>query len=230
MTAAFMNYDAAQTPPELGNPTATFTLACDDDAPSAARKAVYDLCRGRSGGCIADAGLVVSELVTNAVVHTRGDEIVVSLWRGRTTIDGHVCDGGSGFIPRARASSDIRVGGHGLEVVDLLVESWGSRRVPSSVWFRSAMSGAAKLRLDLEAHHVPARNTHHALGREAVKAPAALEIVESDTGYSLRYIDERGEQTSDRWHASLQDAKLQAECEFSVRPDEWPAAGFTETS
>jgi anti-sigma regulatory factor (Ser/Thr protein kinase) len=140
MTDAFMNYDAAQTPPDLGDPTATFTLACDDNAPRVARQAVNDLCRGRNGGSIADAGLVVSELVTNAVLHTRSDEIVVSLWIDGTTIDGRVWDGGSGFTPRPGSASEAGVGGHGLGVVDAVVESWGSRRVPSSVWFRSAMA------------------------------------------------------------------------------------------
>lgn len=141
MTAAFMSYDAAQTPPDLGHPTATFTLTAEGRAPSAARQAVRDVCLGGDSSCTADAAIVVSELVTNAVVHTRGDEVVVSLWKGRTTIDGRVGDGGSGFTPHPRGSSDIQVGGYGLGVVDAVVESWGSSGcAPSSVWFRSAMA------------------------------------------------------------------------------------------
>jgi anti-sigma regulatory factor (Ser/Thr protein kinase) len=139
MSAAFTHYEAGQAPPDLGPPTAKLTLASDVNAPSAARQAVRDLCRGCERLFIADAELVVTELVTNAVAYGRGDEVVVSLWRGATTIDGRVWDGGSGFTPRPRAP-DRQVGGRGLEVVDTVADSWGSSGcAPSSVWFRMTM-------------------------------------------------------------------------------------------
>lgn len=139
MSVAFTHYEAGQTPPDLGPPTTELTLASDVNAPSAARQAVRDLCRGCDSLFIADAGLVVTELVTNALAYGRGDAIGVSLWRGATTIDGRVWDGGSGFTPRPR-ESNRQFGGRGLGVVDTVVESWGSSgSAPSSVWFRLAM-------------------------------------------------------------------------------------------
>lgn len=139
MSVAFTHYEAGQPPPDLGPPTAKLTLASDVGAPSAARQAVRGLCRGCDSLSIADAVLVVTELVTNAVAYGRGGEVVVSLWRGAATIDGRVWDGGSGFTPRPRAS-DRQFGGHGLGVVDTVVDSWGSSEdAPSSVWFRMAM-------------------------------------------------------------------------------------------
>jgi hypothetical protein len=67
------------------------------------------------------------------------------------------------------------------------------------------------------------RETRHTVGGEPMAAPAALEIVERDSAYYLLYLDDTGEEMTDTWHSSLDDAKRQAEFEFSVRPDEWPS-------
>jgi anti-sigma regulatory factor (Ser/Thr protein kinase) len=144
MNLAFVHREAACTPPDLGHSTAELVLASDGDAPRAARHAVRDLCRGRDGDCIADAEIVVSELVTNAVVHAGGDGVALSFWRRGTTIDVRIFDGGLGFMPQARAFTNAQHGGRGLGLVDALVESWGSSEGgPSSVWFRSAMPSMA---------------------------------------------------------------------------------------
>ena len=77
MSFAFLHREAARTPPDLSHATADLVLASDEDSPRAARHAVRELCRGRDSICIADAELVVSELVTNAVVHATGDGVTV---------------------------------------------------------------------------------------------------------------------------------------------------------
>lgn len=141
MTALFAHRETASTPPDIGRPTAELVLVSDGHAPHAARQAVRDVCRGRDRGCVAEAELVVTELVTNAVRHADGHDVAVHLWRGWRTVDCRVLDGGSGFTPRHRSSSDTEPGGRGLPVVDALVQSWGSsgEGAPSSVWFRSRM-------------------------------------------------------------------------------------------
>ena len=159
MNAAFAHHDGARTAPALGDPSAELVLAADPDAPRAARKAVRDLCSGRDKGCIADAELVVSELVTNAVRHAGGDSVAVSLWKDWRTIDGLVFDCGSGFTPRPDADLDTPVGGRGMGIVDALTRSWGSsgEGAPSSVWFRSPMPSLTTFAdLDGRATAVPA--------------------------------------------------------------------------
>ena len=144
MNFAFLHRDAARTPPDLGDASAELVLASDEYAPRAARHAVRDLCRGRDSGCIADAELVVSELVTNAVLHATGDGVAVSFWMRATAVDIRVSDGGLGFTPQPRGLAGAQHGKRGLGLVDVLVESWGSSEgAPSSVWCRSAMPSMA---------------------------------------------------------------------------------------
>lgn len=139
MTPRFVRREETETAADLGSPTAELVLASNEHAPRAARQAVRDLCEGRDSDCVADAEIVVSELVTNAVRHGEGQDIVLSLWKSWRTIDVDVFDGGSGLTRQSRACSGT--GGRGLGIVDALARSWGSSAegAPSSVWFRAAM-------------------------------------------------------------------------------------------
>ena len=141
MRPAFVHRERSRTPPDCSDPATELVLTSNDDAPRAVRHAVRDLCSGRDEGCIADAEMVVSELVTNAVRHAGGEVVTVLLSKDWRTITGRVVDGGSGFIPRPRADSDTETGGRGLSIVDGLTWSWGSsgKGAPSSVWFQSGM-------------------------------------------------------------------------------------------
>ncbi|MGV9938832.1 ATP-binding protein [Streptomyces sp. NPDC003401] len=72
--------------------------------------------------------LLVSELVTNAVVHT-GCPAVLRLSlpdaeAGRTTVRLEVADG-SGRAPVPRCAGDEATGGRGLALVDGLADRWG---------------------------------------------------------------------------------------------------------
>jgi anti-sigma regulatory factor (Ser/Thr protein kinase) len=86
------------------------------------------------------AGLLVAELVANAVVHgSRGpDDVVtvrvdVSKWAVRVG----VADCGPGFEPRMRHSyGEDAGGGWGLFRVEQIADRWGVERRPESeVWF-----------------------------------------------------------------------------------------------
>ncbi|WP_083976813.1 SpoIIE family protein phosphatase [Kitasatospora azatica] len=78
--------------------------------------------------------LLVSELVTNALRHGRG-EIRLRLLRD-TTVVCEVWDDGYAQ-PRQRRAQETDEGGRGLQLVSLLAERWGSRRTPHGkiVWF-----------------------------------------------------------------------------------------------
>ncbi|PYC72100.1 PAS sensor protein [Streptomyces tateyamensis] len=78
--------------------------------------------------------LLVSELVTNALRHGKG-EIRLRLLRD-TTVVCEVWDDGYAQ-PRQRRAQETDEGGRGLQLVSLLAERWGSRRTPHGkiVWF-----------------------------------------------------------------------------------------------
>jgi anti-sigma regulatory factor (Ser/Thr protein kinase) len=93
-------------------------------------------------GCPAadDAVLLTSELVTNAIAHTasgKGGKVVVTVYRADTRVRVEVQDDGSDQAPVVHAVGEARESGFGLELVDLMADSWGHcggrrRRV---VWF-----------------------------------------------------------------------------------------------
>ncbi|MFF4345648.1 SpoIIE family protein phosphatase [Kitasatospora sp. NPDC001540] len=82
--------------------------------------------------------LLVSELVTNALRHGRG-EIRLRLLRDKTMVC-EVWDDGYAQ-PRQRRAQETDEGGRGLQLVSLLAERWGSRRTPKGkiVWFELAL-------------------------------------------------------------------------------------------
>jgi hypothetical protein len=81
-----------------------------------------------------DAKLLSSELVTNAVVHGRGDIQLSALLNDvRLTVE--VIDQGEGFERTAPNSGSATMGGQGLNIVDALASRWGIHQGTSHVWF-----------------------------------------------------------------------------------------------
>src|ERR1700733_2930393 len=81
-------------------------------------------------GTIGDAALVVSELLSNAILHARplpGSRVRVSWALGPAWIELAVGDGGSETLPRAFHPSLSSIGGRGLAIVEHLCSSWGVR-------------------------------------------------------------------------------------------------------
>ena len=111
-------------------------LASDTTAPQRARDFLAAACLGWSArGFTEIGGLVVSELVSNAVRHVGGFvEVSLRLAEDRLTIE--VRDEGDGVpavVPFARRT----VGGNGLDIVSRLAETWGvtvNPRGGKSVW------------------------------------------------------------------------------------------------
>jgi anti-sigma regulatory factor (Ser/Thr protein kinase) len=111
-----------------------------DDAPTRARRWAHAQLRGHIPATTAsDAELLVSELVTNSVVHANvgaGRALTVDV----TTLDDRlriaVADPGSRLKPCILPPDPETPGGLGLLLVDELCETWGVRQDlgPNCVW------------------------------------------------------------------------------------------------
>jgi anti-sigma regulatory factor (Ser/Thr protein kinase) len=121
------------------------TLAAALDAPGAAGTAVTAWMAGHvSETMLADARLLVVELVTNSVRHAEaGDDAVVSV---RAHVRGdvlwlEVADGGRGAQITRHATDLQHGGGFGLHLVELLCRRWGVHRdAGTRVWAELAFS------------------------------------------------------------------------------------------
>ncbi len=87
-----------------------------------------------------DLILIVSELLTNSVLHaglSTGDLVRVSLAVRGGTVRGEVRDPGGGFVPPEEPGPRADLGGGwGLRVVDGLCDRWGVNGVGETrVWF-----------------------------------------------------------------------------------------------
>ena len=83
--------------------------------------------------------LIVSELVTNAVVHGdvgRGAPLIVQLRRDGAGIHGRVCSQGDTFDWVPHDKDLLEPGGLGLQLVDTISSDWGiEQNGCSCVWF-----------------------------------------------------------------------------------------------
>jgi anti-sigma regulatory factor (Ser/Thr protein kinase) len=77
---------------------------------------------------VGDATLVLSELVTNAVIHAATDVHVCVELRDDIGIHLEVGDDGTA-MPRVVPAEPDLIGGAGMRIVDQLVSAWGVRRV-----------------------------------------------------------------------------------------------------
>jgi hypothetical protein len=71
--------------------------------------------------------------------------------------------------------------------------------------------------------HAATGRTRHFRGAEELPSPRELRIVQydGDPGYYLLYCDENGNEMTDTYHDTLDEAMSQATWEFNVSPEEW---------
>ena len=95
----------------------------------ARRRLIGDLTEaGDYEGTACDAGLVISELISNALVHARplpGRTVKVSWKLGQDSVEVAVCDGGGPTVPMVNEPTNWSVGGRGLGIVARLSLRWG---------------------------------------------------------------------------------------------------------
>jgi anti-sigma regulatory factor (Ser/Thr protein kinase) len=113
------------------------------EAPSVARAAINGFSSDLELGAaeVATLTLLVSEVVTNAVVHPDAEEstnITLTARRSKGTVRIEVTDQGSGFTPTARDPAQL-AGGYGLFLLERQATRWGvEQRRGTSVWFELA--------------------------------------------------------------------------------------------
>ena len=94
---------------------------------------------GIFGAAVADAALVLSELLSNAILHARPlpDARVRVAWvLSPASLEVIVSDGGSATTPHTSRPSLSSIGGRGLGIVEHLCSSWGVRadQFGTTVW------------------------------------------------------------------------------------------------
>ena len=116
-------------------------LARDSVAPGDARRVLRNLCADHvEDDLLVDAELLVSELVTNALRHGRGDiSLCARVDEDRLRVE--VIDAGGGFTHDLRRSGFDRIGGWGLDIVDVVSSRWGVHGGTAHVWFELARPG-----------------------------------------------------------------------------------------
>ncbi len=114
----------------------TITLSGDTDSVPAARRFLADELRGRVEEDVLDtASLLVSEVVTNSVLHARTETSVQLSWNGSGVVV-EVSDH-SPLRPGRRPHSAESITGRGLDLVEGLADDYGLilRAVGKTVWF-----------------------------------------------------------------------------------------------
>jgi anti-sigma regulatory factor (Ser/Thr protein kinase) len=115
------------------------------DAPSVARSFL----RAWAGATLrADqldtARLLVSELVTNAVLHGEG-EVSLSVWLRPDALRVEVCDEGGPFAHEGPRPEPPMTGGWGLHMLSMQSSRWGVSGDSARVWFELDLNGAAAI-------------------------------------------------------------------------------------
>jgi anti-sigma regulatory factor (Ser/Thr protein kinase) len=101
------------------------------EAPRHARRVTSSHLRDIDGGVASDAGLIISELVTNSVRHAGvGADGLVTV--DLILLDAHlritVTDPGCDLEPQLMPRNPTGLGGHGLRLVEELSAAWGVGR------------------------------------------------------------------------------------------------------
>jgi len=117
----------------------TVVLTAGAEAPASARDFANGLDLGLDAEAADQVELMVSEVVTNSVLHAglaTGDPIELSIRSLPDRVRVEVGDWGSGFESRERPRTGGLIGGWGLVIVDRLASRWGTTEGPRfGVWF-----------------------------------------------------------------------------------------------
>jgi anti-sigma regulatory factor (Ser/Thr protein kinase) len=99
------------------------------EAPARARRWVLSWLSSEEIGPVqGDVAVIVSELVTNSVVHARADSsqlLTISVAKLRDRLRIAVTDNGAETVPHLREADDDAPGGLGLRIIDRLCLGWG---------------------------------------------------------------------------------------------------------
>lgn len=142
-------------------------LAADAEAASQARTVVSQATAKLPGDLSFRARLAASELVTNSVIHPQKRpqpvvRLVVAISPSGLRVE--VRDGGAPFESTPRHPSQHTSSGRGLQLVDVLVDRWGTDHEDANlVWFE----------IDTTTDEQPNPRPHHTSQHVARRSPLA---------------------------------------------------------
>jgi anti-sigma regulatory factor (Ser/Thr protein kinase) len=117
------------------------------EAPGIARAAATGLCQeaGIDQSSCFTVVLLVSEVVTNAVLHSAGPtdaSVGLNITVGEDVVRVTVTDAGEGFTPKPRDPASRGGGGYGLYLLEKSASRWGVSALDGTcVWFEVALPG-----------------------------------------------------------------------------------------
>lgn len=117
-------------------------LAAAENAPQVARQEFRSFATNLGEPVSSTAELLISELVTNAVLHgpTAAPTVALHCSIAGATLQVEIADDGVGFVPGARSEPFDGGSGWGLRVVERLADAWGvDEGKPTRVWFELAI-------------------------------------------------------------------------------------------
>lgn len=116
--------------------TLSFSIESGPAAPARARRVLAELQPAVPDPVFHDLGVVITEVVSNAVrFGPRAPIGVLVKVDAGGGVFGEVTDGGSGGVALDH-HRPYGEGGLGLQIVDALCSAWGTDKSPSRVWFR----------------------------------------------------------------------------------------------
>ena len=124
----------------LMNAEIDLRLVPEPEVVTTARHALDQLADLLPAEKLEDVRLVVSELVTNSILHAElspNDQISLTVTVLAGSVRGRVCDPGSGFdLPSEPSPRSDMSGGWGLPIVEMISDRWGVQQNSCAcVWF-----------------------------------------------------------------------------------------------
>jgi anti-sigma regulatory factor (Ser/Thr protein kinase) len=200
---------------------AELRLGLDVHAPAVARAVLVSTLRERvPASVLDDAQLVVSELITNSVLHSGTSPetaLLIRVGLSSTSLLLEVEDHGRGATIALHPPDLERGGGFGLNIVDTLSEDWGVERTAAGtrVWAQLALatsvtsqpdvdgritlqatnSDGVNLELDMPSWALEAIRAGEAIAYQPVKATDWSDVVEDDGTPTRRLPLDREEWT-----------------------------------
>ena len=132
-------------------PALTRTFDPHPSSVRSARRFVTDSLEALDAGAVVDtAALLLSELVTNGVLHAR-TQLTVEIEARGARIRVTVRDGNT-VLPSRRAFSELAGSGRGLHLVDSIADAWGVEEEAGGkrVWFELDRSASGLMDFDLD--------------------------------------------------------------------------------
>jgi anti-sigma regulatory factor (Ser/Thr protein kinase) len=140
----------ARDSPPTTRASLQFEISGGDLAPAAARRIVEDVAATLDPRRLDEVRLLVSELVSNCVLHAgigHASAVTVNLELTESSLRVAVSNPGGAFAPPAVAGTpdEPTEGGRGLMLVDRLADRWGIDEVHEArVWFEISRAAAAE--------------------------------------------------------------------------------------